>query len=128
MTQHLSSTKYHLGKNPQETVLDRLPRRTKDELMDHWTSIQELLRHFWSSYPITTAYLYNKILRLKEAMTQIYQKLQEIKESVHSDFRHQVSLLVQPMVQALDAAFAHYDTEQQKKSAKDGAKRNGFVQ
>lgn len=27
----------------------------------HWISIQELLRHFWSSYPITTSYLYAKV-------------------------------------------------------------------
>ncbi|GMP52047.1 hypothetical protein CsSME_00018019 [Camellia sinensis var. sinensis] len=99
LTQNISSTKYHLGKNPQESVLDRLPNITKDELLHHWTSIQELLKHFWSSYPITTSYLYVKVGRLKDAMSQIYPKLQEIKESVQSDFRHQVSLLVQPMLQ-----------------------------
>ncbi|KAJ0751419.1 putative TFIIH subunit Tfb1/GTF2H1 protein [Helianthus annuus] len=69
----------------------------------HWTSIQELLKHFWSSYPITTSYLYTKVSRLRDAMSQIYPKLQyklqEIKESVQSDSRHQVSLLVQPMLQ-----------------------------
>ena len=27
----------------------------------HWISIQELLKHFWSSYPITTSYLYTKV-------------------------------------------------------------------
>lgn len=128
LNQHLSSTKYHLGKNPQDSVFNRLPNRTRDELMHHWTSIQELLRHFWSSYPVTTSYLFNKVLRLKDAMTQIYHNLQEIKESVPSDFRHQVSLLVQPMLQALDAAFAYYDTEQQKKSSKSGSKSNGFTQ
>ncbi|GMP52048.1 hypothetical protein CsSME_00018019 [Camellia sinensis var. sinensis] len=61
LTQNISSTKYHLGKNPQESVLDRLPNITKDELLHHWTSIQELLKHFWSSYPITTSYLYVKV-------------------------------------------------------------------
>lgn len=127
LTQQISSTRYHLGKNPQESVLDRLPKRTKDEIMLHWTSIQELLRHFWSSYPITTSYLYNKVLRLKSAMTDIYQKLKAIKD-VQSDFRHQISLLVQPMLQALDAAFAHYDAEEHKHSKKNGAKPNGFVQ
>lgn len=30
----------------------------------HWISIQELLRHFWSSYPITTSYLYAKVSAL----------------------------------------------------------------
>ncbi|KAA8523510.1 hypothetical protein F0562_009933 [Nyssa sinensis] len=133
LTQSISSTKYHLGKNPQESVLDRLPSMTKEELLHHWTSIQELLKHFWSSYPITTTHLYTKVSRLKDAMSQIYPKLQEIKESVQSDFRHQVSLLVQPMlqtilVQALDAAFAHYDADLQKRSsAKSGERPNGFV-
>ncbi|KAF8409800.1 hypothetical protein HHK36_005879 [Tetracentron sinense] len=127
LTQQLSSTKYHLGKNPQESVLDRLPNRTREELLHHWTSIQELLKHFWSSYPITTTYLYTKVSRLKDAMVQIYPKLQEIKESVQSDFRHQVSLLVQPMLQALDAAFAHYDADLQKRSTKSGERSNGFA-
>ncbi|XP_059662334.1 general transcription and DNA repair factor IIH subunit TFB1-1 [Cornus florida] len=125
LTQNISSTKYRLGKNPQESVLDRLPNITKEELLDHWTSIQELLKHFWSSYPITTTYLYEKVSRLKDALSQIYQKLQDIKESVPSDFRHQVSLLVQPMLQALDAAFAHYD--EKRSAASSGERPNGFV-
>ncbi|CAK9180708.1 unnamed protein product [Ilex paraguariensis] len=127
LTQSISSTKYHLGKNPHESVLDRLPYVAKQELLHHWMSIQELLKHFWSSYPITTTHLFTKVSRLKDAMSQIYPKLQEIKESVQSDFRHQVSLLVQPMLQALDAAFAHYDADIQKRSAKSGERPNGFV-
>ncbi|KAE8811685.1 putative RNA polymerase II transcription factor B subunit 1-1 [Hordeum vulgare] len=112
-------------KNPQDSLLGRLPHRTRDELMDHWTAIQELLRHFWSSYPITTAVLSNKVQRLKEAMTQIYQKLQDIKESAQPDVRHEISQLVKPMTQALDAAFYH---DQQQKSSKSGtgSKPNGF--
>ncbi|KVH99257.1 BSD-like protein [Cynara cardunculus var. scolymus] len=144
LTQNISSSKYQLGKNPHESILDTLPSVTKEELLLHWTSIQELLKHFWSSYPITTSYLYAKVVsvrfhyatllhmlflvsRLKDAMSQIYPKLQEIKESVQSDSRHQVSLLVQPMLQALDAAFAHYDLDQQKRSAKSGEKPNGYA-
>ncbi|KAG8365185.1 hypothetical protein BUALT_Bualt18G0078100 [Buddleja alternifolia] len=126
LTQSISSTKFHLGKNPRESVLDSLPKVTKEELLHHWTSVQELLKHFWSSYPITTKYLYTKVTRLKDAMSQVYPKLQEIKESVQSDFRHQVSLLVHPMLQALDAAFAHYDADVQKRSAKSGERFNGF--
>ncbi|KAL7103303.1 hypothetical protein ACP275_08G171200 [Erythranthe tilingii] len=118
LTQNISSTKFHLGSNPHESVLDRLPKSTKDELLIQWTSVQELLKHFWSSYPITTKYLYTKVTRMKDAMSQIYLKLQEIKESVPSDFRHQVSLLVHPMLQALDAAFAHYDADVQRRSTK----------
>ncbi|KAG8087074.1 hypothetical protein GUJ93_ZPchr0010g10951 [Zizania palustris] len=112
-------------KNPQEGLLGQIPRRTRDELMDHWTAIQELLRHFWSSYPITTTVLYNKVQRVKDAMTQIYQKLQDIKESAQPDVRHEISKLVKPMTQALDAAFNH-DLDQQQKSSKAGNKPNGF--
>ncbi|KAH9303270.1 hypothetical protein KI387_014853, partial [Taxus chinensis] len=99
LTQYISSTKYHLGKNPEKDVLDKLPRKTKDDLLEQWTTIQELLRHFWASYPLTTTFLTNKASRLKDAMTHIYQKLQSSKESVESEFRHQVSLLIQPMLQ-----------------------------
>uniref|UniRef100_A0A7N0TZN6 BSD domain-containing protein n=1 Tax=Kalanchoe fedtschenkoi TaxID=63787 RepID=A0A7N0TZN6_KALFE len=128
LTQTISSTKYQLGQNPQGSVLDGLPERTRQELLLHWTSIEELLKHFWSSYPITNTSLYNKVGRLKDAMAQIYPKLQEIKESVQSDLRHQVSLLTQPMLQALDAAFAHYEVDSQKRTAKSGTGRpNGMM-
>ncbi|CAN4117826.1 unnamed protein product [Withania somnifera] len=127
LSQNISSTKYHLGKNPHENVLDQLPSATKNELLLHWTSIQELLKHFWSSYPITTKYFYTKVTRLKDALFQIYTRLQDIKESVQSDIRHQVSLLVQPMLQALDAAFAHYEADVQRRSAKSGERPNGFI-
>ncbi|KAI3877867.1 hypothetical protein MKW92_017934 [Papaver armeniacum] len=113
--QQVSSTKYNLGKNAQESILD-VPKKTKEELLHYWISIQELLKHFWSSYPVTTTYLNSKVSRLKDAMAEFYPKLQRIKESEQSYFRHQVSLLVQPMVQALDAAFSHYDADLQKRS------------
>ncbi|XP_048437673.1 general transcription and DNA repair factor IIH subunit TFB1-3-like isoform X6 [Pyrus x bretschneideri] len=114
LTQNISSTKYQLGKNPREGILDSLPNKMKEELLHHSMSIQELLRHFWSTYPITTAYLSTKVGKLKDAMSQIYRQLEEIKES---DFRHQVSLLVRPMHQALDAAFQHYESNLQKRAA-----------
>lgn len=127
LTHNISSIKYHLGKNPRETVLDRLPSATKEKLLYHWMSIQELLKHFWSSYPITTPYLYSKVNRLKDALSNIYPQLEEMKESLPADLRHQVSLLVRPMQQALDAAIQHYDADLQKRSAKSGEKPNGYI-
>ncbi|KAK7268655.1 hypothetical protein RIF29_21360 [Crotalaria pallida] len=126
LTKHISSTKYHLGKNSQDSVLDILPNTTKEKLLDHWVCSQELLRHFWSSYPITTQTLASKTKRLKDAMSQVYSKLEEIKVSAQSDLRHQVSLVVHPMQQALDAALLHYDADVKKRNAK-GQKPNGYV-
>ncbi|XWS73786.1 hypothetical protein CRYUN_Cryun02cG0159300 [Craigia yunnanensis] len=128
LTNSISTTKYHIGKYPHESVLDRLPKKTKEELLHHWASILELLIHFWASYPITTSYhLYNKVNRLKDAMSNIYPQLEEIKGSVPSELRHQVSLLVRPMHQALDAAIQHYEADMQKRSTGCGEKPNGYV-
>ncbi|PUZ50136.1 hypothetical protein GQ55_6G035900 [Panicum hallii var. hallii] len=99
-----------------KNLLGQLPLQTVDELMDHWTDIQELLHHFWSSYPITNAVLCNKVERLKGAMAQIYRKLQDMKESAPPEIRHDMSRLVKPMTQAMDAAFSH-DLEQHQKSS-----------
>ncbi|CAO2176458.1 unnamed protein product [Urochloa humidicola] len=57
----ISYSRRHNLKISHENLLDQLPCQTQDELMDHWTEIQELLRHFWSSYPITSAVLSAKI-------------------------------------------------------------------
>ncbi|XP_011007561.1 PREDICTED: probable RNA polymerase II transcription factor B subunit 1-1 isoform X1 [Populus euphratica] len=121
LTHNISSTKYDGGKNPGLSVLDTLPNTIKEELIYHWTSIQELLRHYWSSYPITTMYLYSKVSRLKDAMSKIDSQLQvilaELNESVQSDLRHQVTLLIRPMQQALEVAMQHYDADMQKRSS-----------
>ncbi|XP_048232194.1 general transcription and DNA repair factor IIH subunit TFB1-1 [Ricinus communis] len=127
LTHNISSTKYHLGKNSRESVLDRLPNTIKEELLHHWMSIEELLRHYWSSYPITTAYLYAKVSRLKDAMSKIDSQLQEMKESVQSDLRNQLTLLIRPMQQALEAAMQHYDADLQKRSAKSAERPNGYA-
>uniref|UniRef100_A0A1J3DM19 Putative RNA polymerase II transcription factor B subunit 1-1 n=1 Tax=Noccaea caerulescens TaxID=107243 RepID=A0A1J3DM19_NOCCA len=116
LTRTISTAKNIIGKNPRESFLDRLPKSTKDEVLHHWTSIQELLRHFWSSYPITTTYLHTKVAKLKDAMSNTYSQLDAMKQSVQSDLRHQVSLLVRPMQQALDAAFQHHEADLQRRS------------
>ncbi|XP_068637931.1 general transcription and DNA repair factor IIH subunit TFB1-1-like isoform X2 [Aristolochia californica] len=118
-----SGDKFLLGKDCQDEVLNRLPRGTKDELLHHWKSIEELLRHFWSCYPITTAYLYAKVDRLKDALSKIYPKLEALRDSMQSDYRNQVGLLVRPMLQAVDAALAHAESE--RRSTKSGARPNG---
>ncbi|KFK27796.1 hypothetical protein AALP_AA8G430700 [Arabis alpina] len=129
LTRTISTAKNIIGKNPRESFLDRLPKATKDEVLHHWTSIQELLRHFWSSYPISTTYLHTKVGKLKDAMSNTYSQLEAMKESVQSDLRHQVSLLVRPMQQALDAAFQHYEADLQRRTAKSGGgeRPNGCV-
>ncbi|XP_050237880.1 general transcription and DNA repair factor IIH subunit TFB1-1 [Mercurialis annua] len=127
LTSNISSTKYHRGKNPRESVLDRFPDAVKEELLHHWMSIEELLRHYWSSYPITTPYLYAKVGRLKDVMLKVDSQLQEMKGSVQSDLRNHLTLLIRPMQQALEAAMQHHDADLQKRSAKSGERLNGYA-
>ncbi|EXB51046.1 hypothetical protein L484_023748 [Morus notabilis] len=119
LTQNISSSKFQLGKNSRESILDAL---------DVHTGITETFLVFISYYYNISSHKVDdvQVSRLKDAMSQTYRQLEEIKESVQSDFRHKVSLLVRPMHQALDAAFQHYDADQQKRSSK-GEPLNGFV-
>ncbi|CAL1363202.1 unnamed protein product [Linum trigynum] len=126
LTHNISSTKYNLGKKPGESLLDSLPTSVRDELLHHHISIEELMKHFWSSYPITTKYLNTKVTKLKDEMSKMDSQLQKLKETVQPDIRHQITLLIRPMQQALEAAMQHYDAEQQKRASKAREKPNGY--
>jgi transcription initiation factor TFIIH subunit 1 len=63
-------------------------------------------------------YFIMQVGKLKDAMSNTYSLLDAMKQSVQSDLRHQVSLLVRPMQQALDAAFQHYESDLQRRTAK----------
>ncbi|KAF9597034.1 hypothetical protein IFM89_015189 [Coptis chinensis] len=84
LTQHHSSTKYHIGKSPQENVLDRLSEGNKKEALHHSTSTQEILKHFWSSYPITTSYHYTKASK-----RQYFVRL-NLEQDAHKQERYEV--------------------------------------
>ncbi|KAG2305203.1 hypothetical protein Bca52824_033854 [Brassica carinata] len=115
LTVTISNAKTVNGNNPPESVLDRLPKSSKDDTLRHWILIEELLRHFWSSYPITSTYLSTKVGRLKDAMLNMYSHLEEIKKSVPSDARHEVSSLV---CSRQKAAFQQFDADLQRRSTK----------
>eukprot|EP00249_Psilotum_nudum_P007355 c20498_g1_i1 orf=159-2075(+) len=130
LTQYIANLKFQLGKNAEKNALEILPRNSKDDLLQFAAITNELLRHFWAAYPLTSVSLINKVTRLKDAMSDHYNRIQAMKESAPQELRHQISQLVQPMFQALDAAFAHYEADVQKRSAKmsqkDGTKLDSF--
>lgn len=121
VTQQIASSRHTTGTAAERNILESLPRATRDELLQHSNTANELLRHFWAAYPLTNKALSEKASRLKAAMSELYSQLQSMKESAASDARHQLSRLLQPMSQTLDAAIAHYDGEAAKKA--EAAKR-----
>lgn len=116
VTQHIASSRHTTGTAAERNILDSLPRATRDELMQHSNTANELLRHFWAAYPLTNKVLAEKATRLKDAMAQLYSRIQSMKESAPADVRHQLSRLLQPLFQTLDAAFSHYEGEAAKKA------------
>lgn len=122
--QQSASAKYTTGTTAERNILESLPRRTRDELLQHSTTVNELLRHFWASYPLTSNALVDKARRLKDAMAQLYSRIQSTKEGAPTEARHQLSRLLQPLFQALDTAFAHYEAEAAKRSARIAQRPN----
>lgn len=116
MTQHIASSRHTTGTAAERNILESLPRATRDELLQHSNTANELLRHFWAAYPLSNKALIEKATRLKDAMAQLYNRIQSMKERASPDARHQLSRLLQPMSQTLDAAFAHFEGEAAKKA------------
>lgn len=116
VTQHIASSRHTTGTAAERNILDSFPRATRDELFQHSNTANELLRHFWAAYPLTSKALTEKATRLRDAMAQLYSRIQSMKESAPPDARHQLSRLLQPMSQTLDAAFLHFDGEAAKKA------------
>jgi transcription initiation factor TFIIH subunit 1 len=120
VTQNIVRRQHTMGTTTadHQNILGSFPHTTREEVMTHVATVNELLRHFWASYPLTSALLVQKVVRLKDAMSGIYKRIQESKEAAPSEIRHLFSQLLQPLVQALDAAFAHYDTESAKRATR----------
>ncbi|KAA0059966.1 putative RNA polymerase II transcription factor B subunit 1-1 isoform X4 [Cucumis melo var. makuwa] len=133
---HISQLKLKLGK--QQGVQHQHPMLTEEFELQLWSEIVLGIR--WNKELGAMSVVDNEgdnlgkdlkagtvVSRLKDAMSKIYRQLEEIKETVVADFRHQVSLLVRPMHQALDAAFQHHDADLQKRSVKSGERVNGYT-
>ncbi|VYS61083.1 unnamed protein product [Arabidopsis thaliana] len=131
LTRTISTAKNILGKNPQESFLDRLPKSTKDEVI-HVGKLKDAMSNTYSlldvSYGILLQIFFSEcrvVVETYSIWSSVYgfrniipNVNQAMKQSVQSDLRHQVSLLVRPMQQALDAAFQHYESDLQRRTAK----------
>ncbi|XP_028413857.1 general transcription factor IIH subunit 1-like [Dendronephthya gigantea] len=81
------------------------------ELRQHYNAITELLRHFWSCFPVTSIFLEEKL----ERMTKCLEKYRDIK------LRNFISTLENPtygehLMKMIDIAVTKYQTLQEKKT------------
>eukprot|EP00898_Chlorokybus_atmophyticus_P004498 jgi/Chlat1/5049/Chrsp33S00382 len=101
------------GHHGTSVDIRQLPQDIQNELFDAAATSQELLRHFWQSYPIRSQLFREKVNRLKDAMSALYDRLQLLRDRTPSEHRHTVSQLLNPILQSLDAAFVKYEAESQ---------------
>ena len=66
----------------------------------------ELLRHFWASFPLSSAAREQRVKRIKGALCEQYDRTTAMQESAHGLERVHITQVLKPLRQALDAALA----------------------
>lgn len=66
----------------------------------------ELLRHFWASFPLTSAAREQRVQRIRTALCEQYDRTTAMQESAHGLERVHITQVLKPLRQALDAALA----------------------
>ncbi|CAH3152099.1 unnamed protein product [Porites evermanni] len=98
-----------------ETSMQHLvPSKLQKELKLQYNSLSELLRHFWSCFPVKTQFLEEKVVRMGQSLG----KFRDVKlQQFRSDLSIEDSHLADHLVEMLDSALAKYRTWLEKKSA-----------
>eukprot|EP00873_Tetraselmis_striata_P022489 jgi/Tetstr1/442753/TSEL_030841.t2 len=100
--------------DPKDVLLPALQNELRKQAM----MANELLRHFWALFPVSSAARAKKLERLKDALSKQYDHLQAMQEAAHGSDRIYISQVLRPCMQALDAAFTKYDAEQTLRASK----------
>ncbi|CAL8468426.1 g7966 [Coccomyxa elongata] len=81
----------------------------------------ELLRHFWATFPLSSPTREARALRLKKALADQYDRTTAMQESSQGIERVHITQLLKPLRLALDTALAKHDREVDLKRAHDRA-------
>jgi len=93
----------------KQTEQFALSQEQKTKLYEYYARANELLRHFWASYPITSRALASKVSRITESINSLYEELQRERR----DYTSELGKLLLPIIQSLDKAL---EMKQSKKS------------
>jgi len=86
-----------------------LPEDFKGNLYKFFVQSNELLRHFWASFPITNLSAYQKATRIIEAISTLYDQIQSYNSSLPAEKRNLGQLML-PIIQALDKAIEKHSS------------------
>lgn len=98
-----------------------MPHILLNRLRQTTLTVNELLRYFWASFPISTPAKEAKVERLKGALEQQYDGITELQKGARAEEKGYVNRLTKPLIHALDKALQRYDDEKLKRSSSSGA-------
>lgn len=90
---------------------DEFPKAVDQQLKRSAATGAELLRQFWISAPMNTSVRWEKAAKVSKSLENLYDKLEQVKNSLSAVHRHTASQRLRPLLQAFDSAFTFYDDE-----------------
>ena len=72
-------------------------------------AVNELLRHFWASFPLTSQQRRDKAKRIKKHLIDQYDKIESVRKTLDPATRQMARPIIGPLLQACDAAFTKAD-------------------
>ena len=95
------------GGDPAQLLVPQLQSVLRETVL----TSNELLRHFWGAFPLTSPAREARALRLKRALADQFDRTTAMQESSHGTERARITQLLRPLRHALDTALAKHDRE-----------------
>ena len=93
----------------EDTVGSRDVRNAIAHLRKASLAINELLRHFWACFPLSSSQRETRVRRIRKVLDSKYEELEKYRTSQGDGMRQVVTPLIRPILQACDAAFTKGD-------------------
>eukprot|EP00892_Ulva_mutabilis_P010075 jgi/Ulvmu1/743/UM010_0116.1 len=93
--------------NPAAALLPEMIQGSRE----HVLGVNELLRHFWTCWPASSAARIAKLKRVVAALEGVYRQTEALRAACDTQDRPYMSQLLAPSLRAMDAALGKYDAE-----------------
>uniref|UniRef100_T1JKT1 BSD domain-containing protein n=1 Tax=Strigamia maritima TaxID=126957 RepID=T1JKT1_STRMM len=97
-----------------DNLQQKVPQQVHDELKNLYSAVCELLRHFWSCFPVNSEFLEQKVVRMRDNLERFqYAKLKPFQDMLLKD--HLETNLADHLNDMIDAAFKKFNNWQMRR-------------
>lgn len=101
----------------QQQLNQMVPEDIQNELKQNYNALCELLRHFWSCFPISSKFLEEKVVRMKSTLERFQMaKFNPLKDKLQAN--HYNMDLTAHMQDLLNSTYAKFETWQSRRMAR----------